>query len=141
MSQCKLPQHHQNGNDTASRQESCSSNCRMEASCSPAHEINLPPHNTSNPPRNQLQEGDLARHTQQMLMLQQQEEQLRFLEEQIRLASMQDTPSRSSPRSQHTKSSSRRSRSPRVGFCEDVFCYTNPRDYDEIVSSWYSVRE
>lgn len=42
--------------------------------------------------------------------------------------------------SQHSKSS-RCSRSSRVAFCEDVFCYTNPRDYDEIVSSWYSKDE
>lgn len=145
MSQSKLPLHHQNGRDTAARQGPCSNDCSGEASYPPAHELHLPHHQSnngnrrSNPPKNQLQEDDITRQTHQLLMLRQQQEQLRFLEEQLRLASMQDTPSRSSPRMSQRGTSSRRSRSPRVAFCEDVFCYTNPRDYEEIVSSWYSV--
>lgn len=49
--------------------------------------------------------------------------------------------SASRSRSSSNSSSRRKSSSGGVGFCGDVFCYANPRDFDEIVSSWYSKDE
>lgn len=64
---------------------------------------------------------------QQLFMLQQQQQQLFLLEQQHRMATAQ---------ANRSPGSRRRGR---ILFCEDVFCYSNPRGYDEIVSSWYSV--
>lgn len=80
------------------------------------------------------------------LELQEQQEKLRLLEEQVRLAKIQDETVRSSPR--RSSGTSRRSRKPIpvrrkksgcVGFCEDVLCYANTRTYEQIEESWYSV--
>lgn len=127
MSQSSVPQHrlHERDNDPT------------RCSCSSSSSSDFTPRAT--PTTNQQQIRSL-RDQRQLQMLQQQQEQLRFLEEQLRFATIEDVPSRSSPKLRQHSTSSRR-RSARVAFCEDVFCYTNPRDYDEIMSSWYSVRK
>jgi hypothetical protein len=76
--------------------------------------------------------------------LHEQLEKLRLLEDQIRLANIQDQTSRQSEigtvtrRRSQTQSSTRR-RTRGVGFCEDVLCYANTRSFEQIVESWYSV--
>lgn len=128
MSKQRLPQHQQNDGGKSS-------------AAAPAMEIDVPSRGSMSPSH------PMSIRDQQLLKLKQQEEQLAFLEEQLRLARLGETPSRGeTPRSRKKSSSSSRSSSlrrktPGVGFCEDVYCYVNPRDYDEIVSSWYSVRQ
>jgi len=130
MSRQRLPQHYQSDSDGST--SSSSQDTGVASSSVPAMEIDVPTTEAQH---------KLPTREQQLLKLKEQEEQLRFLEEQLRLASI-EAPSRSLPTSRsgtkRGKTSIRR-RSPGVAFCEDVLCYTNPRDYDEIVSSWYSV--
>lgn len=129
MSQQRLPQHRQNEYG-----DNCDENSRHGTDSSvPAIEIGIPSDT----------QGEMTPEEQQLLKLKQQEEQLKFLEEQLKSASV-EAPSRSAPPSRSANRRGRtsvRRRSPGVSFCEDVFCYTNPRDYGEIVSSWYSVSQ
>eukprot|EP00934_Nitzschia_sp_Nitz4_P000199 Nitzschia sp. Nitz4//scaffold99_size76975//38033//39193//NITZ4_005576-RA/size76975-snap-gene-0.3-mRNA-1//1//CDS//3329560850//199//frame0 len=98
---------------------------RMESNqCEPQcseDETSLPLNPVSGEDQAHVSSGDQMRIQQQL--------QLQFLQQQMKEISL--------PPSRSPKVAAKR-RLDKVCFCEDVFCYANPRDYDEILSSWYS---
>lgn len=124
----RISQHEEAGADDSS---TCSS-----SDSSTAHSVasDTPSSREGTPTRLQRENEALRKQ------LQEQQDKLRLLEEQVRLASMEDIPSRpSSGRRHRSFPASRRRKGCGVDFCEDVFCYANPRSFNQIVESWYSV--